>query len=476
MRIPIAQRYEQTFSTTLGCLSAGLFILLVSVTVPIINTIWNLIFPFFLLASTILIARVFYFENKAAIFDLTSPTIFQTGLLVFHSSDHHCAVFFALKLSLCKFNKSVAQKAITILLKVLPSSTSFTLEWTPQRDWFVNFYMKFEKSSFLERAREMMDNVYGCFKKILEPQNARILNGEELLTHFSFGTPGSLRQITINGRATLGLKTDTTQHKIALAVADLAQNELPERLFTAFNPSQSIRLLVPFKKDETVLRISKLLFAVSDKTNETQDSKNDRHSLISFANISSSKSIRNLGNVLTRNLVPDKNEFSDLRCGVDLIVNLLSTAQQSWERNPIDDKASLYQDINPLEWRRTLSHFFSKLKIPFETNIQIFVEELPWRIDAKAGNLLFSIISNPVETQLNWLLEKIKTSIIANAQTEIVFLLTKPSMKKRLQNHFSSTQPKQRVHIVRAIEDLENLLKHYKNQIITHQESVAQVS
>ncbi len=428
-----------------------------------------------MLASVILIARIFYFENKAVIFDLTSPTIFQTGLLVFHSSDHHCAVFFALKLSLCKFNKSLAQKAITILLKVLPSSTAFTLEWTPQQNWFVNFYMKFEKSSFLERAREMMDNVYGCFKKILEPQNVRILNGEELMTHFSLGIPGSLRQITIKGRAALGLKTDTRQHKISLAVTDFTQNEVPERIFTAFNPSQPIRFLLPLKKDKTALRISKLLFAVSDKTNETQDSKHDRSRLISFADISSSKSIRILGNVLARNLIPDRNEDSDLRCGVDLIVNLLSTAQQSWEQNPVHDETCLYQGIHPLEWRRTLIHFFSESKIPFETNVQIFVEELPWRIDAKVGNLLFSIISNPIEIRLNWLLDRMKTSIIADAQTEIVFLLTNPSMKDGLQNHFSSAQLKPRVHIIATIEDLENLLKHYKNQIITHRESVTQV-
>ncbi len=478
MRIPIAKKYEQTISTIFSCLSVGFFLLLIQRFLFLESAIGNILVLLIIFVSSILVVRAFYFERRNEIFDLTNPTIFETGLLVFQSQQNRCAIFFAFSISSWKLKKILAQRALTILLKILPVSTIVALEWTSKRQCFINFYIKLEKSSFLNRSRELVDNIDSSFKKMFGTPYVHKLNAEELMRHFSLGIPGIIRQIQGKGKYSINVHTDVTEEKRLLSLITPVNRDTITRIFREF-PSQTTRLILPFQRKDKNLQIAESFMMISNETSNIRRYKHFQQNEISLNILHASKLLRIFGDVLSRNMIQDNYEISDFKNAVDFILNIIPKDQQREleKKPPFERKPTISpQDITPSTWRELLIQFCTDLELSYVSNPLILIDRIPIRFDLKICEKVFFIVSHNNDQHLRWLVNTLAKQHEPNGQNEIVLLITEGSQKTVIEDMVSPTSGFHHIIIISTEQELRKQLEKLKNRILTEGEAIVQVT
>lgn len=478
MRIPITNKYEQTISTIFSCLSVGFFLLLIQRFMFLESAIGNILVLFIIFVSSILVVRAFYFERRNEVFDLTNPTIFETGLLVFQSQQNRCAIFFAFSISSWKLKKILAQRALAILLKILPVSTSIALEWTSKRQCFINFYIKLEKSSFLNRSRELVDNIDSSFKKMLGTPYVHKLNAEELMRHFSLGIPGIIRQIQGKGKYSINVRTDVTAEKRLLSLISPVNRDTIARIFREF-PSQTTRLILPFQRKDKNLQIAESFMMISNETSNIRRYKHFQQNEISLNILHASKFLRIFGDVLSRNMIQDNYEISDFKNAVDFILNIIPKSQQREleKKPPFARKPTISpQDITPSTWRKILIQFCTDLELTYVINPLILIDRIPIRFDLKICEKVFFIVSHTNDQHLRWLVNTLVKQHEPNDQNEIVLLITEGSQKTVIEDVVSPTSRFHHITIISTEQELRKQLEKLKNRILTEGEAIVQVT
>ncbi len=478
MRISVRKRYEQTITRIFQSLSLGFFLLLVHLVTNPISIIGRIFLVIFAFTSPFFIIRSLYLETKTEIFDLTSPTIFENGLLVFQSQRGCCAIFFTFHLSLSNFEVSSALRGLTILLKLMPTSTILALERTAQEGCFINFYIKLDKSSFLARARELHENIHSSFKKILGDNHVRLLNREELINHFSLGTSGQIHKINISGKSSLQIHSDIISKEISLAQISPIQTDSLIRSFKVQNDRQNIRLILPIKKAESNIQISNSLTLIADKPIEHLQLAHFPAESSRIEIIPSSTSIRILGDILSRNWMQDNEKTSTIREAADFITHIIKTIQST---PTTDFKSESIQkphteEVTPLAWREFLTQQVLQLDLAHEMNAMVILNNFPTRIDAIIGEQFFVIISKAKDDQIQWLVKKFTHFLETHEQKWVIFLTSHPLIATLIQKELTKSSIASRSQVFFTKPELEKFLKNLKNQLQSKEKRIVQVA
>lgn len=422
------------------------------------------------IVSAILIIRKFFYEYRLEIFDISTPTLFESGLIVFRSPMKRVAIFFAYSINNTNFEKSSVQRTLTILLKILPISTILALEWTSRRECFISFYIKLDKSSFLKSSRELMDNITKGFRNTLGPQSFRLLNGSELMNHFSMGVSGRIQKISICGKRQIEIKTERDNPKRFFA--NITPTNFDE-ILNKVDSKENLRMILPVKKTENATMVSKSMILVLNNPTIFNALQKQTQDSASIKPISASKSIRLLGDILSRNLVQKPKldvKFSET---ATMLVNLLSTpwsSQRKQNSTTRKHQADETEIIDPRAWRELLIDQFSHFELSFVKDRILFIERMPIRVDAQVEDLLIFVIPTAEQYHLKWLIQKIITFLEKDRTKNAILLLTQPSNLVLAQTDLSRFTKHRRIHFVRKKEELTALLKEKKNRLIKEQE------
>ncbi|MFW9830169.1 MAG: hypothetical protein ACFFD8_00075 [Candidatus Thorarchaeota archaeon] len=478
MNTKILQRYEQTFILLLNCLSVGCFILFIQLLLIPVTLIAVTICFLITITSVVLISRSYFFEKHKEVFDLTAPIIFETGLLVFQSTENRCAVFFSFNLTSFKYEKKLAQRTFTILLKILPSSAVLSLEWIRQNECFMNFYIKLEKPSFLTQSRELMENISGKLKNILGSDDVHLLSGEELTNHFYMGTRGTIQKITVNTHFSIGLKTDrASENKSLMLIKPVDHSTINHILMRSENIRQA-RIILPIRKDEKNFHISDSLIVISDRTEGCFTLETPLESF-SKVDIPAVSTLRKFGDILSRNHFLDNYTFARHHEAVRLILNLISSDssnQLDKEPNFLSSERAPQQNISRVTWRELLKSTASRLELPFKSETIKTIEDFPIRFDFQIGSLLFFIISQTKEPQMNWLAKKINQLLGDESEIEVVILTKNPQEAEKIRKIISSQSNNSRARLISTKNELESLLENYKCLDHYRKEKISQVA
>ncbi len=479
MRTSITTRYEQTLSRFFTILSVGFFLVVILLLASPILNIGNLILAFVVIFSSILIIRTFYLEQKQETFDITSPTLFETGLLVFQSQGSRCAIFFAFSISNTSLNQTRTQRALTILLKVLPSSAIIAVEWTSEKQCFISFYIKLDRSTFLNRASELLDNIHKSFSKTIGSQSIRLLNGAELTSHFFMGIPGRFQKISISGRNHIDIRTDTLSTKKTIAVVTPTSFDQFHSVLQTLNDNHDFRLILPIKKLDTSMQMTSSFILVSGKPNIYNVLQKLQAASVSPKSMPASKSMKMFGDVLARNQIQEEHFTSDYQVAATTITSLLSTKWPSDPNTKIGTRAnqeSTTGAMNVLLWKEMVSRELSIAELPYQKDTVIFVDRLPVRVDLQSNGWLFFVISHVKQFQFNWFYYKISKFLERNETNEVVFLLTQPKDLRLIHDKPVNQRIACRIHFIHNRQELVLLLKEKKVQLQQKLASTAQVA
>lgn len=427
------------------------------------------------IVSAILLIRKIFSEHRREIFDLSTPTLFESGLLVFRSPMKRVAIFFAYNISNTNFEESTVHRTLTILLKILPISTILALEWTSRRECFITFYIKLEKASFLKSSREIMDNITKSFRNTLGFQSFRLLNGNELMNHFSMGVSGRIQKISVSRKGQIEIKTERGNSKKSFATITPANFEEFNEILNKFEMNENLRMILPVKKIENATMVSKSMILVLDNSTIYNALQEQTQDSLSIKPISASKSIHLLGDILSRNLVQKPTLEIKFPETATMLVNLLSTQRSSQrQQDPTTktDQADETEIIDSRTWRELLINQLLHFELSFEKDRILFIERIPIRVDVQVEDLLIFVIPTAKQHHLEWLIQKITTFLEKNQTENIIFLLTQQSNLVLAQTNLSRFTKHRRIHFVRTKEELAAFLKEKKTQLDKKQEII----
>ncbi len=479
MRIALTSRYGQTLDTFFRCLSVDLFILLVLYLLNIVPNISIVIILSFLGISFVLIVRVFLSERKHEIFDISSATLFETGLLVFQSPKSRCAIFLAYNFANSRWDKEHVQRVLTILLKVLPVSTIFALEWTSQREFFFNFYIKLEKSTFLTRSREIMDNIGKSFRTALGADSVRLLEGDELMNHFSMAIPGRFQKAAVSGRYGVTVQTDMINKKKSFALLTPINYDSFNEILGMIDATPHSRMYLPIKKTQKSTFISKSLTLVFGEPIKKDSVQTQLPGSISLSQIPATKALHQFGDVLSRNQIIEQKIKLGFSETAKIIINLLTTRwplQNESELSSENSNDSKSEAIDSPPWREILFTRLSNFGLPFKKDRVILINGLPTRVDAEIDDMFFFVISRAKDYQLQRFVQRILSFMIKNGLKGIVLLLTQSQKNALVRNGFLDLINNQRIHVVVTKPELELILKEKKTQLLEKKKGIVQVA
>ena len=466
MRAVVVRRYERTISLSLRSLSIGSFLLLVLLVSGFYSILGNFVLLGIIITSSLVTIRSLFNESRREIFDLTAPIIFDRRILAFQSQNERYAVFFAFKVPSSEFEASEARRILPILMKILPVSTIFSFEWPSKDEYFVNFFIKLEKDSFLTRVKELVENISNNLTTLFENQQAQLLNGEELITHFSLGMVGSIQRVVVRGKNTLLLKNDISTARRTFTAISPMDNLNVNEIFDQITDSQNYRVILSLKREETNLSIFDSLVIIS--TEPIDNSPFSNHSNIS--KISARKAMRRFGDIISRNFTMVPSRIHDYNSASQLIFRQLSSVDQTQRPESIQDAQTHFgENLSPLNWRVKLEQFSSMLGLSYNKDVQFPINGVPTRLDAQIHNLLFVIISQDSERQMNWIVQRCVSLLNANEHHEVCFLVTKPAQNNWLEELIAQNPLSNRIHIISSEANLELVLKKSQDKSITNQ-------
>jgi len=470
MRALVVKRFEGTLLVSLSCLSASLFLLLLLLISNLFAIIGNL-FSFGAAGiSLVIILRSLVYESRIDWFDLTIPTIFDRGLLTFQSQKDKTAVFFAFVSSSSTLQPSNVKRTLTVLLKILPVSTIISFEWSSPEKYFINFFIRLKREDFLTRVQELVESINSSLITSFGSEDIRLLKIEELMTHFSMGIGGYISRVRSGGRNCVLLQSnDVSEKKVVISYGPLERIDVG-RIFQEKLDSQQIRIILSAKREENSVRVFDALTVVSNEY-----MKNFEPSLVVKKPII--KSIRTFGDILTRNLVEISPKTLDYQALAKVVLDQISSVNNAQITAPRQtEQDELTTSVNPMTWRTLLTERSSLLGLPHSLDNLFLIDGIPIRFDAKIRNLIFFIISQSLENQLSWLIDRIATLISSEEHLEIGLLVTNPAQIAILEETLTRSQFTSRIHILSRKEELDAVLKEQGKQAIVDKELITQVA
>jgi hypothetical protein len=390
-----------------------------------------------------------------------------------------CAIFFAFKINATNIEKVDFQRTLTILLKILPTSTTVALEWTSQKECFINFYIKQDNSSFLTQTRELLNNITRSFNNAFGTQYVHLLTGEELMLHFYMGIQGKIKKISVSGRHTITIQTDLIKTKRLFALITLTDFKRFSTVLNRFASKQDFRLILPIKKTEDSTIIAKaftLSWENPAKFNPTQKLHHDFSSLHKFP---ASKSIQILGDILSRNHTDEPEIELPLPDTVTKIIDLLLTpwaSQRPFEVNSQTPQEPKPANVGPIQWRDFLIEQLSNFALPYQKDQSLLIDKIPLRVDAQVEDLLIFIIPKTKESKVRWFVQNITTLLERDKTKSVILLLTQSQNTIQSPRGLSSLIRAQRIHLVRTKEELTSLLAEKKPHLLKRQNGLTQVA
>ncbi len=479
MNLSLSGRYEQTISILFSSFSVILFLLLILLIVNPSLITSSVILPVILISLSLLVIRSFLKEHKEEVFNISSPTIFESGLLVFQSPMNRCAIFFSYNITPTNFQKTVLQKTLTIIFKILPVSSTIALEWKRQGSCFISFYIRLEKSSFLIQARELLDTTSRSLENALGVQNVRLLNGDELMNHFSLGIPGRFKKLSIGRKNEIHICTDETKTKRVIATVS-AKNSVPlASVLSQIELYQNAHIILPIKKHKNATEIAQSFILVFSNSAIYDSVRTQQSTLIALNSVPAPKSLRCFGDLLSRNQIKEPSIDSTFGETSEFIIKMLSTrwpSRKDPNSIPAGNQRSKEDLVDSRAWREIIFEQLIELRIKYSKDSLLFVDKLPMRVDAQTDNLLIFVIPPSIEQHLQWFLKKITTLLEKESSIRVILLFHSMKYAISAQSKLSSISEINRISFVSNKEKFVLLLKRYGQEQQNPETKVPQVA
>lgn len=474
MRVAVVKRYQQIISLGLSYLSIGLVLLLFLLILGLYPAWGNLVLLGVSIVSSAFLVRAILIEVKSELFDLTNPTVFEEGLLAFQSPKSRNAVFFAFRLTPSIIETKTAMRTLTILLKIIPISTICSFEWVSQEECFVNFFIKLDKESFLTRIQELVESVSTNLTTLLNPRMVHILKGDELMTHFSLGMTGSITRVSVGIKNGVFIQSDVTKERRVFTGIGPSNEISVGKIFAHKSNSQQLRVILSLRREESNFTVFDSLVVVSNEPiNSILSSIKPKH----IVKIPAGKAIQFFGDILSRNPVIFTQKALDFSSTAKLIFNQIKSVQLSQETIIAQPEFIQFEEgTNPVTWKTLLAQLSSTLGLPCVKDAQILIDGVPMRFDAQVGKFLFFIISQNLEQQISWLVERMVTGLKSEEHSDIGFLITNPIQIRVLEDTVSRIASEMRIHVVSNKQELEEVLTEYRSRVITDQQLLTPVA
>ena len=462
------QKYVLYFTSCIGLFSV---LRLIQLLMPLVTTFVTIILIFSISILTLQLFKLIKQEKQSAVFDLSTPTAFDNGYLIFKSGGEKYAVFFAIALSLSSINYRKLLRTMKILLKVLPKSTIFTIEWKGSEECYASFYVKVSKDEFIARTRELVENIQTSFESIFSPGQVRSLSEPELLGHLAFGAQGKIRKATSVGRFSVKLATDRDHRIISLFTSLIGENRV-KTILRKIPKNGSYRIILSVKKSEKQQSVQMCLNITSSTFNkEKHTALNQLATKDLIQRMPASEIIRYIGDILTRNF----SESGYQRVSLDTAVNELSSfvKQCNVSNNIIQagestTEESIMSSGGVCKWREVLETVSEQLEIRLEKDVLLLIDGFPLRIDAKIQNIYIKIIPKYYHdmAKLQWLTIQLSDTIRRETREKLILLLEEPMIKPLIEEVLNGLESKRGVHIITSKHELYKLLSERKSDLL----------
>ncbi|MCK4818829.1 hypothetical protein KA005_23855, partial [bacterium] len=284
-----------------SCLGLGSFLRLIQLIIPTITLFVTVILLLCMAVLTLRIIKSINKEQQLDVFDLSAPTTFDSGFLIFKSRSGKYAVFFAVALSLLSIDFKNLQRTLKILLKVFPESSIFSIEWMTNKECYASFYFKINKDAILARTRKLVENIQTSFKSIFGDEHVRHLSENELLSHLVYGIPGKIQKATSVDRFSVKLETDMAQHIISLFQSPIGIDRV-KTILSEITKNGSNRVILSVKKTDVQQSIALSLNITSSTTRKEKNTVLNQLVTTNYIQrMPASRIIRFIGDILTRN-------------------------------------------------------------------------------------------------------------------------------------------------------------------------------
>lgn len=406
-------------------------------------------------------------EYQLDAFDLSAPTTFDSGFLVFKSKGDKCAMFFAVALSLSSVNFTELRRTFTILLKTFPQSSVFSLEWVTSKECYASFYFKVNKDAIVARSKELVDSIQTSFKLIFGDEHVRLLNERELLSHLVYGIPGKIQKASSVDRFSVKLETDTAQHIVTFSRGAVSACRLKE-ILREITENETYRVILSVRKTELPQSMALCLNITSStlqKEKHTALKNLVTTKLIQRA--PASRIIRCIGDILVRNFPEYKCQHVSFEAAVKEMASFVKESGICFNRirnsqpitvepqEPIDDER---------DWREVLETISEELELRIEKNVFLSVQGFPLRIDAKIHDIFLKTIPqyySDIE-RLRWLLIQLADVITQKVGRCVILLPNNPETDSLIEKALSESSSISGIQSITSKRDLQTLLLRCK--------------
>ncbi|MFX1474416.1 MAG: hypothetical protein ACFFCO_02915, partial [Promethearchaeota archaeon] len=445
------------------CVGLVSILRIIQLVIPMTTLFITIILILSIAALTLRMIKSISKEQQRDVFNLSAPTTFDNGFLIFKSRGGKYAIFFAVALSLSSVNFRRLQRILNILLKVFPESSIFSIEWLTNKDCYACFYFKINKDTILTRTRELVENIQTSFKLVFGEEQVRLLSEGELLSQLVYGAQGRIRKATSVERFSVKLETDIDQHVISLAQSPIGMDRV-KAILREVTKNGLHRVILSLKKIDAQHALALCLHITSSA------SRKGNHSVLnklvktnSIHRMPASHIIRFIGDILTRNFPEIKHHNVSFESAVKELSSFVRQCSvftkriQNEQPTSVDPHGSRSREH---DWREILETVSEQLELQIERNVILSVHGFPLRIDAKIQDVFIKIIPeyyNDIE-KIQWLLIQL-TDIITQKTGKYVFLLPdNPEIAPKIEEALSVMENRGAIHIITSIRKLQELI------------------
>lgn len=457
--------YEKLVAAVLSCLSVASFLQLVQLLIPVVSLFVLGFLGLYVAISMLLATNSLYHERGCERFDLTTPTAFENGVLVLRSKGDKCAAFFAFALPLKDVCTERFRRTLTTLLKVLPHSSVLSTELTKRNECYASFYIKLEKSDVLQRTRELVDSILSGFRALFGENDIRPLCDDALLRHLALGVPGRIQWVGRSNRYTALLRTDVAKCWLSAVAMTRIQADLLQAIDRESDQNgETFRVIFAAKSEEqrrVVLGSKLILITASDRRHSDKPLWGSHP--VAIRRMRASEITRQLGDVMTRNVLGDDGNYASFEKGADELLSFLalwSASRSDIESASTEDEMAHQTIADAPEWRKALFAQAEELGRAFERDALVWTNGFPLRVDARVGGTLFKIVPSCSGdcARLRWLVDQMAIVMASETASSLVLLLGSPSDASALSEVLMRMPVRERIRSLTSVVQLQALL------------------
>lgn len=470
------QKYVLFLSSCLGLVS---FFKLIQLLIPALTLIVIIILFASIAFLTLQLLRSINKEQQSDVFNLSSPTAFDNGFLIFKSRSGKYAVFFTVALSLLSIDFRGLERTLKILLKVFPKSTVFSIEWVTNKECYASFYFKVNKDAIITRTRELVENIQTSFKSIFGNEHVRILSERELISHLAYGAQGKIGKATSVGRFSVKLKTGMAQRIISLFQSPIGTSRV-KAILKEIPKNGSYRIILSVKKTSTQQSMAICLNIISSTSRKCKHTTlNQLATKGMIHRMPASGIIRFIGDILTRNFPESEYHHISFNAAVKEISSFVKQCSICSNRIQ-DDHSTTLDSLESIdsgrEWREVIETLSEQLEMRIEKNVFLSIHGFPLRIDVKIQDVFLKIIPEYYSdiTKLQWLIIQLSEIIKRKIGKCVILLPDSPIIAPLLEEVLNETENKRGIQVITSKHDLQILLSRRKTDLIDPVEIMTQ--